>query len=411
MTDWFRAGLRAVLTAPFTARTWRGLGYLVSGVALGAPTFLLGVLGFVSAPLIIVTAGLPVLAAALALARQTSAYFRAPARFFLGWDWARPAPLPARGWRRLPAILADGTAWRALVYCFAGWLLRFLGAYAAVPMLVLGVLAVTFPVWWSFVPAGPFDTPHWSDTWRFVWQGALLLLAQPWLVRLMVGADRLLIRGLLEPSRDSARIAELESSRAVLRDDAAATLRRVERDLHDGTQARLVALGVTLSRIERRATDPDVKSLAGDARGTVTEALAELRDIVRGLHPPALDDGLEVALSTLAARSAVPVEVSVLIDVRPGDATASALYFTVAELLTNVARHAGASRARVEVRADAGWIRLTVTDDGRGGARLDGLGTGLAGLERRARALDGSLLVRSPPGGPTVVTMKLPREG
>jgi len=402
--------LRVVLTALFTARTWRCYGYLLSGAVIAAPTFALAVLGIVSAVWSILTIGLPVLAGVLALARLSPAYFRAPARFFLGWNWDLPARLSARGWRRIPAILGDPVGWRALVYCFAGWVLRFVSAYAATVFLTLGTLAVTFPIWWRWQPSALVDVVGWEDSWRFVWQGLLALLAMPWLVRLAVGADRLLIRGLLEPSREGARIAELESSRAALRDDAAATLRRVERDLHDGTQARLVSLGVTLARIERRATEPDVKALAGDARGTVTEALTELRDIVRGLHPPALDDGLEVALATLAGRSAVPASVTVVIDGRPSDATASALYFTVAELLTNVARHAEATRAQVDVWTDGEWLRLAVTDDGRGGARLDGLGTGLAGLARRAQALDGSLTVQSPPGGPTTVTMKLPRE-
>ena len=193
----------------------------------------------------------------------------------------------------------------------------------------------------------------------------------------------------------------------MLRDDAAALLRRVERDLHDGTQARLVALGVALSRIEHRAGDDSLRDLAKEARGTVTDALAELRDIVRGLHPPALDDGLAVALASLAGRSAVPVDVTVELAGRPPDATASAVYFTVAELLTNVAKHAGATRTRVDLREDRGRLRLVVSDDGRGGARPDPSGTGLAGLARRAAALDGSLSIDSPAGGPTVVTVTL----
>jgi signal transduction histidine kinase len=401
---------RTVLTALFSARTWRCYGYLLSGVVIAAPTFVLAIVGIVAAAWSILTIGLPVLAGVLALARISPAYFRAPARFFLGWEWDLPQRQRARGWRRLPAILGDPVGWRALVYCFAGWVLRFVSAYIATVFLVVGTLAVTYPLWWHWQPTAVFDAVGWDGSWRFFWQGLLALLAMPWVVRLAVGADRLLVRGLLEPSREGVRIAELESSRAALRDDAAATLRRVERDLHDGTQARLVSLGVTLSRIERRATEPDVKALAGDARGTVTEALAELRDIVRGLHPPALDDGLEVALTTLAARSAVPAAVTVVIDGRPSDATASALYFTVAELLTNVARHAGATHAQVDVWTDGDWLRLAVTDDGHGGARLDSLGTGLAGLARRAQALDGTLTVQSPAGGPTTVTLQLPRE-
>jgi signal transduction histidine kinase len=220
--------------------------------------------------------------------------------------------------------------------------------------------------------------------------------------------DRLLAYALLAPSRDQERIAALEAGRAALQADATAVLRRVERDLHDGTQARLVALGVTLSRIERRAGETEVGAMARDARGTVVDALAELRDIVRGMHPPALDDGLEVALQSLAGRSAVPVEVMVRLDAKPPDPVASAIYFTVAELLTNVARHAHATLVRVDLHGDGNRLRLAVSDDGRGGADPSSSGTGLSGLARRAAALDGTLILDSPVGGPTVVKVELP---
>lgn len=230
----------------------------------------------------------------------------------------------------------------------------------------------------------------------------------PWFVRLLVLIDRMLAYALLAPSRDRERIAALEAGRASLQSDAAALLRRVERDLHDGTQARLVALGVTLSRMERRVENPESHRLVDSARAMVTDALAELRDIVRGLHPPALDDGLDVALTTLAGRSAVPVEVTVHLDGRPPDATASAVYFTAAKLLTNVARHAGASRAWLDLRQDRRWLRLAVRDDGRGGADPTSAGTGLNGLYRRAAALDGTITIDSPAGGPTIITVAFP---
>jgi signal transduction histidine kinase len=148
--------------------------------------------------------------------------------------------------------------------------------------------------------------------------------------------------------------------------------------------------------------------MVADARRSVIEALSELRDIVRGMHPPALDAGLPTALETLAARSAVPVEVRVDLPYRPPPATESALYFSAAELLANVARHAGASRARLELYAAGGALLLAVTDDGHGGAILTGGGSGLRGLAQRVAAVDGSLRVDSPPGGPTTVTVELP---
>ncbi|MCA2219467.1 sensor histidine kinase [Jidongwangia harbinensis] len=399
----------------FGARRWREAAYLLVAAVLGAPPFALALLGIAASALSVVVFGLALLAGVLFLARRTPGYFRMPARRILGWDWPDPPPLRARSrWGRFTEVFGDGTAWRALAFCFLHFLLVYAGAYGIVVAVASGGLAVTYPLWWFLAP-NPFDmldAHTWGQAWLEAGRGALLLLALPWFVRLVVAGDSALVRGLLRPGRAARRIAQLEAGRAALQADAAATLRRVERDLHDGTQARLVSLGVALSRIEHRSTDEPVRALAADARGTVTEALAELRDIVRGLHPPALDDGLDVALSTLAGRSAVPASVTVELSGRPPEATASAVYFTVAELLTNIARHAGATRVRIWLGDDGPALKLVVHDDGRGGAAPGGpAGTGLGGLARRAEALDGHLDVDSPPGGPTVVTMTLPREG
>jgi signal transduction histidine kinase len=272
---------------------------------------------------------------------------------------------------------------------------------------------LTYPAWWFLSPTafGGIDDPGWGGTWLLALQALGVLLVWPWFLLLLVRLDGVLVRALLEPSPDRARIAELQTSRAVLAADAATVLRRLERDLHDGTQARLVSLGLTLGRIGHRVEEPEVRELVAGAQATVADALAELRDIVRGIHPPALDDGLPTAVATLAARSAVPVETAVELITRPPDAIASAVYFSVAELLTNVARHAGATRVRLRLSEDERGFVLAVIDNGRGGAVVDGAGSGLAGLARRAAALDGTLEVVSPPGGPTAVTMTLPREG
>jgi signal transduction histidine kinase len=398
--------LRTAVTALAAPRTWRELAYALTGAVMALPTFVLALLGIVSAAWSLLTVGLPLLVGVLWLARGTIRYFRSPARALLGWDWPAPRRVGLR-W-----LIRDPVGWKALAYCFLTFPIRFVAAYLGVFALFAGPLAITYPAWWFAGPSFRDDT--WANSWWLALQGVLVLLAFPWFLRLLVALDRLLAYALLAPSRDRERIAALEAGRAALQADAAALLRRVERDLHDGTQARLVALGVTLSRIEHRSTQPDVRTMAGDARAAVTDGLAELRDIVRGLHPPALDDGLEVALASLASRSAVPVDVAVHLDARPPDATASAIYFTVAELLTNVARHAHATRARVELHGDGRHLRLVVSDDGHGGAGSSGTvpsGTGLSGLARRAAALDGTLNIDSPAGGPTVVTLTLPWEG
>lgn len=304
------------------------------------------------------------------------------------------------------AVLTDASAWKALAYCFARLPLMAAAAYLGGVLIAGGLLGITYPVWMHRFP----QDPPWGGPWGLAAQGLAALLVFPWYFRLIVWLDRRLVGALLEPGPERARIAALEASRAALRADAAALLRRVERDLHDGTQARLVALGVALSRIERRAGEPELRTMVAQAQGAVVEALSELRDIVRGIHPPALDAGLSTAIETLAARSAVPVVVHVDLPQRPPPETESALYFSAAELLTNVAKHAAASRIRLDLRTLGGMLRVTVTDDGGGGARPGGEGTGLAGLIRRAESLDGALWVDSPSGGPTTITVELPCE-
>jgi signal transduction histidine kinase len=395
-----------ILRAPVEARTWREVGYAVTGMILAVPVFLLALLGIVFSVLSLLTVGLPFLVGVLFLARLTVRYFRRPARLFLGWTWPPPPPVRGGGGpvRWGSAVLRDATGWRALAYGFARLPLMAAATYLGGFLIVAGAASVTYPAWWH-----AFPEDHTSgDAWLLAAQGLGALLVFPWYFRLIVWLDRLLVRALLEPSPDRARIAALEASRAALRADADALLRRVERDLHDGTQGRLVTLGVALSRIEHRAADPRLREMVTDARRSVVDALSELRDIVRGMHPPALDAGLPTALETLAARSAVPVEVRVDLPDRPPPATESALYFSAAELLANVARHAGASRARLELRAAGGALLLAVTDDGHGGAVLTGAGSGLRGLAQRVASVDGSLRVDSPPGGPTTVTVELP---
>ncbi|TQS42236.1 sensor histidine kinase [Cryptosporangium phraense] len=397
-----------LLRAPFAARTWRELGYAFVGLFFAVPVFVVAVAGAAGAVYSLLTVGLPVLIGALWVLRHTVVWFRLPARWFLGLDWPEP---PERARRPgfagfVVATLTDGTAWRALLYGIVRLPLALATVYLGGGPVVAAVAGITYPAWWFVLP---LDS-SWAGSWLLALESLGYVLVFPWVVRILVGLDRLLIRALLAPTPDRLRIAALEAGQAALRADSAALLRRVERNLHDGTQARLVGLGVTLSRIEARVDDATVRGLVTDAQDSVVEALAELRDIVRGLHPPALDDGLPTAIETLAGRGSVPVDVRIDMVRQPTDVVASAVYFTVGELLTNVSRHAGATRARVDLRSADGSVRLTVTDDGRGGARA-GSGTGLAGLHRRAVALGGTFAIDSPAGGPTTVTMTLPPEG
>jgi signal transduction histidine kinase len=232
------------------------------------------------------------------------------------------------------------------------------------------------------------------------------------MVRWLGIADLAIARRLLGPDRLAARVGELERSRAAVVVSAEQERRRIERDLHDGAQQRLVALAMQLGRAKSRfATDPEgARKLLDEAHTEAKLALAELRDLARGLHPAVLTDrGLDAALSGLAARSPIPVVVEV--DPAAGQDAVPVVdaiaYFVVAEALTNVAKHARATRAAVVVRRLDGLLRVVVTDDGVGGAD-PAAGTGLRGLADRVSGVDGRLHVDSPSGGPTVLTVELP---
>jgi signal transduction histidine kinase len=200
-------------------------------------------------------------------------------------------------------------------------------------------------------------------------------------------------------------------------DDAAARLRRIEQDLHDGAQAQMVAVVMKLGLARDHLSTPAARMQGADleralelvdaAHSGAMEAINELRDLARGIHPPALDEGLDAALAGLAARSELPVDLVVELPERPSPAIETIAYFCAAELLTNAAKHSGAQNARLEALHHPGVVAITVSDDGTGGARLES-GGGLAGLAERVETVDGRLRIESPAGGPTVVTVELP---
>jgi signal transduction histidine kinase len=222
-------------------------------------------------------------------------------------------------------------------------------------------------------------------------------------------------RVLLSPSDRELledRVETLEDTRSRMVAAADAERRRIERDLHDGAQQRLVALAMTLGRAKVRLdSDPEgAKSLVTEAHDEAKLALGELRDLARGIHPAVLTDrGLDAALSALAARCPVPVAVSVMAPVRPSAKVEAVAYFIAAESLTNITKHSGARHARIDVTQPNGRLHLEISDDGRGGADLS-RGSGISGLRDRARAIDGDFILTSPPGGPTTILVELPCE-
>jgi len=232
--------------------------------------------------------------------------------------------------------------------------------------------------------------------------------------RAVVAADRWLIRGLLGPGSVARRLADLERARALAVEDAAARLRRVERDLHDGAQIRLATLAMNLGmakkKLGRSGAVPDAdaaRELVDAALQGARDALGELRELARGIHPPVLDNGLPDALASLVASSAIPAQLACRLPARPAPAIEAITYFCAAELLANAAKHSGASTIKIDAAERAGLLVLTITDDGCGGAD-PARGSGLAGLAQRAAVVDGHLDITSPPGGPTQVTVELP---
>jgi signal transduction histidine kinase len=310
--------------------------------------------------------------------------------------------------------------WRAISYHLL--LLPRAGiTFVLVIALWSGPLAlITLPIYNWALPNGGANL--WLFTVRSVLAtvltallGVALFLLAPWAVRGLASLDIAIARALLGPNtvRElTARVGRLEESRARVVDSAEAERRRIERDLHDGAQQRLVALAMNLGRARARyEEDPEAaRALLDEAHTEAKQALVELRNLARGIHPAVLTDrGLDAALSGLAARSPVPVTVEVDVGARPSSTIEAIAYFVVAETLANTAKHAKASRAWVVVRRLNSHIQLTITDNGIGGADLRS-GTGLAGLADRVSGVDGRFSVLSPVGGPTVITAELPCE-
>lgn len=240
--------------------------------------------------------------------------------------------------------------------------------------------------------------------------GVLLLLCTPWVVYGLTRVDCAMVRGLLAPTTPTRRVRDLQASRSQALELAATDLRRIERDLHDGAQARMVAVAMDLGMARTKlATDPEAAAeLVAQAHQESKWAIAELRDIARGIHPPLLSDrGLDGALPALTDRCRIPVDLTVRIGMRPASAVESIAYYTVAELLTNITKHARATHASVVAVRTGDLLTIEVSDDGIGGADTTA-GRGLRGIAERLRTIDGILSITSPTGGPTTIRLELP---
>ena len=423
-----RHRMPAVLRAPFAARTWREFGYVLLGLPISIMLFVYAVtMVSLGAGLLVTFLGVPVLAAALAGCRGFAALERVRARALLHLDVGDPEPLRARSggfmaW--VGAVLKSGTSWRSVLYAVLHFPWAVFSFSVAVSLWTYGWALLTYPLWfWVFpVWAGQDGLQLFGDETHSIYLdnpfeitvtalvGLVFTLATPWIIRALTTVDRVMVHALLGPSQLATRVVELESDRGVVVDTAAADLRRIERDLHDGAQARLVALAMDLGLAKEKLTeDPQAAArMVDEAHGEVKTALQELRDLARGIHPAVLTDrGLDAALSAVASRCTVPVEVQVDLEQRPVPAIEGIAYFTVSELLQNISKHARATWASVDVWRVENRLMLQVVDNGVGGADVSA-GSGLAGLAERLDAVDGILVVDSPQGGPTRVTAELP---
>jgi signal transduction histidine kinase len=404
-------------------RTWLAMTSHLAGFVMGLAIFVVIVtglsLGF--GLLVLALVGLPLLGLTLRLAT----YFAVAERIRVGLMLGTPIPAWPAGnragyrWGIVPhwRMLTERATWGEIGCALLRLPVSAVAMTFSLTAWSAALVLLTLPLYNKDLPSGGArigdvvftGTPTMATSAAL---GLALLLIAPQLTRGFGRLDARLSRGLLGPPSDlAARVTELEISRERVVDAAEAERRRIERDLHDGAQQRLVALAMELGRAKARfADDPDAaRVLVDQAHAQAKEALTELRNLVRGVHPPVLTErGLDAALSGLAALCPIPVDVHVDVPVRPKSAVEAVAYFMVAEALTNVAKHSRASHAKVVVEGHGypGTLTVMVSDDGIGGAKADS--PGLSGLADRVSGVDGRLSVESPSGGPTIVAAELP---
>ena len=413
--------LTQVLSAPLSAQAWLATIHVLMGlpIAIVAFTVVLTLVALTAGLLVTAVLAVVTLSMLLVSVRGLSALQRSRFRVLLGVDIPNVRVRHEGPWlRRLFAEARASVTWRQVGYHLL-----------SLPISVLGYVLVTV-AWSAGLAMSLVFTYRWAlpDRGIFGWDmrspaalisvtavGLVLLLAAPWVAQAMADLDLTAARALLGPSRTqelSNRVELLARSRDSAVDAADAERRRLERDLHDGAQQRLESLAMNLGMARAKLTDeaPAARKAIEQAHDEAKQALVELRDFVRGLHPAVLNDrGLDAALSGIAARAPLPVNVRVDIARRCSPTIEAVAYFVVSEALTNVAKHAHASRAEVAVEHADNGLRIVVADDGQGGAKPDA-GSVLRGLANRVASVGGTLTIDSPTGGPTLIVADLPCE-
>jgi signal transduction histidine kinase len=408
------------------ASTWWTLTHLVSDVVVGTVTFtfVVALLATTFGLLFTVVFAIPAFWLFMVGCRGLAHLERSRASALLGLDLADPVPPLQRTtwWRRVLERAKSGARWKEIGYLF---LLLPLGVLNVVLVSVAwcGSLALlALPLYVSALPEGTakfwvFEVASGGDAWLVALAGLVgVVLVAPWVTVVLGRLDTVTCAWFLGPDEralQEARVRAAESGRAAAVGSAEAERRRIERDLHDGAQQRLVSLAMELGATREHFDDEDkevVRARVVHAHEEAKAALQEIRNLVRGIHPVILEDrGLDAALSAVVARAPIPVSLEVDIDPRPPAEVESAAYFIVSEALTNVARHSGATNAAVTLVRVGEHLVVEVRDNGAGGADGNG-GTGIAGLRERATSLGGSIHLDSPPGGPTILRAVLPCE-
>jgi signal transduction histidine kinase len=407
-------------------RTWLAMVHHLTGLVIGSAIIfvIMTGLGFGIGLLPLALIGLPILGITMRLAGWFARAERARFGLFLDKqirEW--PAGIrPGFRWGIFPrlTVLKERAPWAEIGYAVLRFPVSAVAATVSLGLWTLGLVMVTLPLYNRLLPDGGAHVGGvliQGHGWMLISAiaGCATLLAAAQVTRALAVADSAIAESLLSPPADlaglTARVSQLEVSRERVIDAAEAERRRIERDLHDGAQQRLVALAMELGRAKAKfGNDVDgAMQLVDQAHAQAKAALTELRNLVRGVHPPVLTErGLDAALSGLAALCPVPADVRVDVPVRPRATIEAVAYFVVAEALTNIAKHSRASHASVVVEGHGypGTLTVMISDDGIGGADPDG--AGLRGLADRVSGADGQLHIESPSGGPTIIAVTLP---
>ena len=404
-------------------RLWRAFCYATLGIIVGTVTFTVTItlLSLSVGLLITFLLALPVIWLLFAASRTMAAAERSRAAALMDVEIDDPVPpLMATSWlRRRWEQVRSAPRWREIGYHLALLPVGAVGYSVTIAAWCGSLAMLALPLYVDALPGDTakfffFELGQGPGAWLAALVGLIgVVLIAPWLTIGVAQVEVAMARSLLGRSAGAAlveQVGRLESRRSAAVDSAELERRRIERDLHDGAQQRLVALAAGLGAAkEKLADDPEAgQAMVAEAHEEAKAALKEIRDLVRGIHPVILEDrGLDAALSAVVARSPIPVSRDVRVDPRPPAPVESAAYFVVNEALTNVARHAEATRAHVAIARAGDRLVVEIRDDGKGGADAS-KGTGLQGLRDRVAALGGTMYVVSPDGGPTTISVELP---